>query len=352
MTKAIKRYDRMLIEFFIIALLALLLSGIIQSSMSAQSEFRGAISKNAIALTVQDDHAGMSALCNALMSNDGCTAIYKVFPYAGATALWSKEEVTNRPILEGSFFTLEQMQSAEQYAVVGKSVYEKQVTLVNGTPVIYFDTLPYTVVGVLGYENKQSDYDDAFYINLSSLMTSTRNEADGEYIIDYTGKSANRYESIVETLRFSFDEETTIMQVALNKYIPSVTDVLSDDTVIEFLMISMLMVLVSSFSVTLEWIERRKSEIAIRKQLGATTWEIVRYIITRMLLIGVITYVAAYPLYASQHGNIMQWLNYSDCTLNGFVSLAVYGICVLVSLLGCIPAVSAVKKIVPQALAR
>ena len=82
MTKAIKRYDRMLIEFFIIALLALLLSGIIQSSMLAQSEFRGAISKNAIALTVQDDHAGMSALCNALMSNDECTAIYKVFPYA------------------------------------------------------------------------------------------------------------------------------------------------------------------------------------------------------------------------------------------------------------------------------
>lgn len=130
------------------------------------------------------------------------------------------------------------------------------------------------------------------------------------------------------------------------------TDVLSDDSVIEFLLISLLMVLVSSFSVTLEWIERRKSEIAIRKQLGATTWEMLRYIVARMLIISVIAYPVAYPLYGAEHANIMRRLNYNASTMNAAYSAAVYAICIPISLLGCIPAGTAVRKILPQALAR
>ena len=352
MRQVIRRYNRIIIEFFIIALLALLLSSIIQSSMAAQSEFRGAISKNAMALDVQNYHAGMSSLFSSLISDMDCIAIYKVFPYANVTALWSREALAKRPILEGTFFSADHLQSSDRYAVVGKNVYEKQAEWIDETPVVYFDTMAYTIIGVLGYADKQSSYDDAFYVNLSSLLAASQDAADGEYIIDYAGKGGNRYDRLLEALSPDLNENTTITQIALSKYIPSVTDVLSDDTVIEFLLISMLMVLVSSFSVTLEWIERRKREIAIRKQLGATTWKIALYIVARMLLISVLAYAAAWPLYNAEHAQIMQWLNYSDCTLNIFYSLAVYGICILISLLGCIPAVSAIKKILPQALTR
>lgn len=76
------------------------------------------------------------------------------------------------------------------------------------------------------------------------------------------------------------------------------------------------------------------------------------YVLARMLLISVLAYAAAWPLYKAEHAQIMQWLHYSDCTLHISYSLAVYGICILISLFGCVPAVSAVKKILPQALAR
>ncbi len=252
MRQVIRRYYRIIIEFFVIALLALLLSGIIQSSMSAQSEFRGVISKNAIALDVQNYHAGMSSLCSALICDMDCAAIYKVFPYASVTALWSRETASKRPILEGTFFSADHLQSSERYAVAGRTVYEKQAEWIDKTPVIYFDTMPYTIIGVLGYADKQSSYDDTCYINLSSLLAEAQSTADGEYIIDYAEKHDQRYDRLLAALSPYLDEDTAIAQIALNKYIPSVTDVLSDDTVIEFLLVSMLMVLVSSFSVTLE----------------------------------------------------------------------------------------------------
>lgn len=352
MGKVMKRYARIFIEYFIIALLALLLSGIIQSAMAARSEFRAAVSNNAVAVTVQDSHAAMSEICRALMADSECTAIYKVFPYANASAVWNRSAAINRPMMSGSFFSAEQLQSSERYAVVGKNTYEKQAKMEGETPVVYFDTMPYTVIGVLGYANRTSDYDDAFYINLSSLWTEGKDAADGEYIIDYASKADFRYESILTRWTPYLHDEAKITQIALNKYIPSVTDVLSDDSVIEFLLISLLMVLVSSFSVTLEWIERRKSEIAIRKQLGATTWEMLRYIVARMLIISVIAYVVAYPLYGAEHANIMRRLNYNASTMNAAYSAAVYAICILISLLGCIPAGTAVRKILPQALAR
>ena len=352
MKKAIKRYNRIFVEYFLVALVAMVLSGIIQSSMAAQGEFRGEISKNALAIRVQDYHESIHSLYDVLAMESECTAIYKAFPYANAYAIWRRGSSAGHRMMEGSFFSTEQLQSAERYAVVGKNVYEGQVEIVDQMPVIYFDTLPYTVIGVLGYADRGSDYDNAFYINLSSLLANDKYAADGEYILDYESRSEERYERLVNQLKPYMDEETLITQIDLSKYIPSVTDVLRDDAVIEFLLLSMLMILVSSFSVTLEWIEKRKSEVEIRKQLGATTREILAYIFARMILISMAAYALALPLYTAEHSRIMRWLNYNDCAFNVFYSMATYGICAIVSFAGCVPAVSAIKRILPQAAMR
>lgn len=353
MGRSIKRYARIAITYFIIAALALLLSGIIQSIMSAQSEFRGAISSNAIAIEVRDYHGDINTFCQTLTDSDQCTAIYKVFPYANAHAVWLRNPVqAQRPILSGTFFDENHLQSSDRFAIVGKNIYSSSVEYLDQIPIIYFDTQPYEVVGVLGYADRSSDYDDTIYVNLSSLLANEKYVADGEYIVDYTVKSTDRYNDILANALQDQPLEATITQVAMNKYIPSVTNVFEDDSVINLLSISLVMVLLTSFSVTLEWIDKRKKEIAIRKQLGATTNKITVYLYSRFLVVALMMYVVAYPLYAAYHSRIMGWLQYPACTIDMLEAFLVYVACIAVSLIGCVPAITTIRKILPQALVR
>lgn len=351
--RCMKRYARIAITYFVIAVLALLLSGIIQSNMSVQREFRGAISSNAIAIEVRDYHEDSNTFCQTLADSNQCTAIYKIFPYANANAVWFRNPAQEqRPILTGTFFDENHLQSSDKFAVVGKNIYDYSVTYLDQSPIIYFDTQPYKVIGVLGYENRTSDYDDTIYINLSSLLANEKYVADGEYIIDYTAKSNNRYDEIIASVLQNQPSEATIMQVAMDKYIPSVTDVLEDNSVINLLAISLVMVLLTSFSVTLEWIDKRKKEIAVRKQLGATTGRITVYLYSRFLVVAIIMYAVAYPLYATYHSRIMEWLQYPACTIDMLEAFLVYVACIAVSLIGCVPAIATIRKILPQALVR
>lgn len=349
----IKRYARVVITYFMIAALALLLSGIIQSMLSAQSEFRGAISKNAIAIEVREYNGDVAGFCRTLADDSQCTAIYKVFPYANARAVWLRNPAEEpRPMLSGSFFDEEQLRSSDRLAVVGRNVFESNVEYLNQTPVIYFHTQAYEVVGVLGYSDRGSDYDDATYINLSSLSENGGYAADGEYILDYAAGSVDPFRAVLASVLPGQPAETTITQTAMNKYIPSIANVLEDDSVIDLLFISLLMVLLTSYSVTLEWIDKRKKEIAIRKQLGATTGRITVYLYSRFLAAALLAYAAALPLYAAYHSRIMDWLQYPSCAINLPETLLVYAACVAVSLLGCVPAIAAIKRILPQALVR
>lgn len=353
MGRSIKRYIRVAITYFMIAVLALLLSGIIQSMMSAQSEFRGAVSGNAIAVEARDYHGDVRSFCQTLMDNEQCMAIYKVFPYANTKAVWFQDPTQeNRPILQGAFFTAELLQSDDRYAIVGKNIYQSEVEFADETPIIYFDMQPYTVVGVLGYDNRSSDYDDTIYVNLSSLMANDKYVADGEYIIDYTQKFTSRFDELRTAVLQGQSPEATITQVAMSKYIPSVTNVLEDSAVVRLLFLSLVMVLFTSFSVTLEWIEKRKKEIAIRKLLGSTTSKITFYLYSRFIGIALLVYVIALPFYSALHPRIMEWLQYPNCTMDALESLWVYLLCVAVSFIGCLPAITSIRKIEPQALVR
>lgn len=353
MGRSVKRYARIAVTYFMIAALALLISGIVQSMMSAQSEFRGAISRNAIAMEVRDYRGTIHSFCQALTDEGGCTAIFKVFPYANAQAVWFRNPAQEqRPVLRGAFFDANHLESPDRFAVVGKNLLDSGVEDLEQTPVIYFDTQPYEVIGVLGYADRSSDYDDAIYINLSSLWANEKYVVDGEYIIDYADASSGNFHQIRESALRDSPSEATILQVAMDRYVPSVANVLEDDSVIHLLLISLGMVLLTSFSVTLEWIEKRKREIAIRKQLGATTTTISLYLCSRFIGVALFMYAMAYPLYSAVHSRMMEWLHYPDCTMDMLEAFLTYVACVAVSLMGCVPAIITIKKILPQALTR
>ncbi len=353
MIRTIKRYARIATTYFFIALLSLLLSSIIQSAQFAQQAFRGFVSPNAIAIEVRESESTLEAFKKAVVNNTACSAIYKIYPYANAQALWYNESIEVRPpLLKGEFFTPEHLASETYYAVVGKNVYDDKAEMQGERAIVYFNKVQCTVIGVLGDQNKTSAYDDVFYINLGALCNNQEVLADGEYLIDYTTKSNDGYSKLHLDVLPMLSANTQMTQVSVNKYIPTVMDVLQDDFMIQLIFLSALMVLFASMGIMFEWIEMRKKEIAIRKLLGATTFDLMVYLYQRFIVVSVIALIAALPIYASINAYLLNWLGYSNAQMNIRYALIVYALCVCISLIAFIPVVMQTKNVILKAFER
>ena len=185
----------------------------------------------------------------------------------------------NLPILEGSNFTLKQINSSEKLILVGKNL-KKYIITENGINYFTIDDENYRVIGIMGNDNK-TGYDDTFIINIKSMNGLSDNRA--TWSLDVSDKEAlnnfmNQFKSLgvknSAPLKFvksdMVDNKITISYLFQNY--PDFIYIF--EVVFGFGILNLIIIVYF-------WIDKSIKEIGIRKAYGATNLDIGKLILIR-----------------------------------------------------------------------
>lgn len=228
---------------------------------------------------------------------------------SGKSIFFNVKCYSNPPIMEGRFFNPKDFDDGQPTAVVGKGLSSLFVKK-NNNKYILFNNVYYRVIGIMGYRNKQSTYDNRFILNLDEVIVNDKN-----------------FESEIETARWQIDTIKANTKDSLNniynelnkngnkkiqiqidnsskKYNP-LSDALSAyKTIIIIFIIIGLVVFFSIVNVSLFWVYDMKKEVGVRKALGATNFSIITRIIFKYELIALASFLSAlicYSILSSLH---------------------------------------------------
>lgn len=347
MIHKIRRYGQIGLAFAVLALLSMILSGIVRSGIYAQSFFRSDVSKNAIAVKITDSKSDMKSFIEHLLKNENLASIDKLFSFSDVEAIWMRKALgKDYPLISGRYFTAEDLMSKERLAVVGKNRLEREAEKTSSSTAVFFDSQEYRVIGVIGNPNKETYLDDALYVNLLSLAEKTDISADGEYIFDFYNEPSAA--AFMTSLKEYFNDENTLLErVPISEYRIDVASVLKNDDFVRLLTTTVIMVVFSSFCMALSWIQKRSSEIQIRKQIGASDISILVYLFSRFFVIGIVAFLIAFAAYANIHSALMEKLNYEHAELDIKLAFLLYMLCNIAAFLGVLPCMLALRSISP-----
>lgn len=347
MLQMTRRYGQIGMAFGVLALLCMVLSGIVRSSIYALHFFRGDVSNNAIAIRIDHAEKDMEPFLQHLLTDDNVSAIHKLFPFADVEAVWIKQLAEkDYPLISGRYFTKSDLMSKERLAVVGQARFERESEKEGISTTVYFDSQPFQVIGVIGDPNKETYLDDVLYVNLFSLTEKKNISPDGEYIVDFYNQSSSS--GFIDRLKNYFNDAHVLLeQIPISNYRIDVASVLKDDDFVRLLMTTVIMIVFSSFCMALSWIQKRSSEIQIRKQVGASNVKIIAYLYSRFTIVSIIAFLIALLLYISFHNTLMERLNYAHATFDIKLASVFYLLCNLAAFAGILPCMYALRSISP-----
>lgn len=190
-------------------------------------------------------------------------------------------------ILEGRFFTKEDMDSTENLAIIGKNIIEYTI-IENNQRYLKQGNEKYKVIGIIGKNNLSTRYDDLVLYNLNSILS--RNEyvfGNTWYIDNLSLDRSNVIKNVNSTIN------NNLVQISEQNFFPNPIEFSIKSSRflvvgISFILICIFFTLVKS---TIFWIKSLELEIGIRKDYGATNLTIILDIISRYLIISILSLI-------------------------------------------------------------
>lgn len=188
-------------------------------------------------------------------------------------------------VLEGRFFTKEDMNSTENLAIIGKGILD-YTTIENNQRYLKQGNEKYKIIGVIGKNNLSTRYDDLVLYNLNSILSRNEYVLGNTWYIDNLSLNKN---IIIENVNSTINNN--LIQVSEPNFFPnpiefSIKSSRSLILGISFILICIFLTLIKS---TVFWIESLELEIGIRKDYGATNLNIFLDIISRYLIISIVS---------------------------------------------------------------
>ena len=184
-------------------------------------------------------------------------------------------------VLEGRFFNADDLNSTDKLVVVGKEVLNKCI-YEDGERYLLREKGKFKVIGVVGKEDFQTQYDDIIIYNLNSLIYDIRDVNFLNWKLDSVVYGAEELKSIVEEYDNSkllqgyvLEEDTTALEKALKN---------NEDTIISFALI-IITVFLALIQAILYWVNSLKIEIGVRKSYGASNNNIIVQLLKRYYLV-------------------------------------------------------------------
>lgn len=201
------------------------------------------------------------------------------------------------PILSGRFYTAEEIKKGEKVVLLGKNIAEKYLN--NDTNKISIDNEIYKVIGIVGYNNKISAFDENIFIPLTSLSKMTLNGF--ESIFSRQIFLSGKYDFPVKEI---FNLEKSLKKInnaisldsieKIKKDISGVSDgitVYSGEVVV--IVICMLFAILNMILINYFWIKDRRFEIGIRKAFGIKDRHIAMLLLCEFLSVVMVSSILA-----------------------------------------------------------
>lgn len=176
-------------------------------------------------------------------------------------------------LIKGRFFNSNDMQSNTKELVIGKDILKKCIKE-NNQYYLYKDNEKIKVIGVIGYKDKSSTYDNYIFYNLDAFINEIRDVNCGQWTLDSTVYNSKELKNIIiknrrDTCLKGDDND-------INKTSEIIKDTISKS---KDLFISLFIILITMIIALIQsiiyWIDKMRVEVGIRRQSGAS-----RFIIT------------------------------------------------------------------------
>lgn len=277
------------IIFFVITIFMALSISTIQSAIEDQLKLNDLTSKNAILFEIKN--------CERVSPNDFMKKLNDydniyfekrgLNPGAlnGNAIYFSKfKNIENMyPMLKGEFFKEKSFLEDKPEAVVGKNVYDKCEDI-DGTKYFQYLSINYKVIGVMGYEDRESKFDSNFLINFNSYLNAFDNINNEGYMIDSAINTKKVYNDLDTDLK-SLDGKVSMIEENNKNRNPIVESLIDSFEVLSVVLVLIAVVFLNTFNICINWILSKSREISIKKALGGTNTKIILELVFEYLKI-------------------------------------------------------------------
>ena len=262
-----------IVIFFIVSLFISLLFNIIESSYNYSKENNEILSNNAMQLEINNADINYEDLLDILNETPG---IYlekdnlSLSAYYGKFIYFNENLKYTPPLITGEFLNTEMFNSLNgKYSVIGKNL-SNLIKERNNQKYVSINGEEYSVVGIMGYSNKDSIFDEKFYVNINPHILTDIN---GKWIID--GENINGMYDIINSRAKIIDNDIKISLLSLDRAESSIANIFSNKIylIIIFVLV-VLTLLLNIINVTNNYIIKRKKEFGIRRVYGATKFKL------------------------------------------------------------------------------
>ncbi|WP_242142787.1 MULTISPECIES: ABC transporter permease [unclassified Bacillus cereus group] len=248
--------------------------------------------------------------------------LYKEYPVSDSKAIIFKgKKQPNPPIFKGRYFNEQDIKDNKKVAVIGKNIL-KEAIRENNNIYIFHENEKFLVIGILGYKDKNSMWDNYYYVNLSSLIKNTSTFfIEGTYILDAENQTNEVFENLKKKIESSGHIQLT--RIDDSRFESPITLLLNDQRLnILVICVVLLALILNTVSITSHWINYKKQEIAVRKTVGGTNWQIGRKILLEYELLVLYSFFIGFLLYVVVvKGQIITFMDYDLYPLSTFLTL-------------------------------
>lgn len=191
------------------------------------------------------------------------------------------------PLLEGEYFSYENVKNKDRIALVGKDVV-LLLPEINGKKHVKLSGTSYEVIGVVGYKNKSSVWDWSVYFPINSLPDKDQSNLSSPQLQMVLYSKSGSIEEQFEKVKALFSE-TGIDILQAQKVVP---DKMSFWQAISFrnfdnliIYIFFVVSLINSLNIAFNWVSERSYQIGIKKAFGHSDWHIINSLFLEMLLL-------------------------------------------------------------------
>ncbi len=225
-------------------------------------------------------------------------------------AIYYNDKLFNTPPLkEGRFISKEDFHNSENTVVIGSNYLDKVQQYGEDRYLIY-DNVKYKVIGVMGYDNKTSHFDNWAVINLKQLMINDESLLrihGADYKLDSTKEDV---ESSLSSLSKKIRKSNTSVNFSISSNLDDKGNSINraikkTQSLISILMILITVLFINIINATYFWINKKRKEIAIRRAFGASNKRIIKSIILELQGITLISsFIAIVTFYVLLQYNV------------------------------------------------
>lgn len=211
--------------------------------------------------------------------------------YFGKAIYFSNTMIFTPTLMNGRFISKNDFSGKSRVIVIGKNLINEQQKLGNEKYII-LNNHKYLVVGVMGYANKSSVFDNTFYINFGKDLDIDN----ASFIIDGLNSRVN-YSKLKNSVR-KINNKIKLDIVESENLKSSFSSIIFDKSYLIVVgLLTILTLILNVVNTTNYYITGKKKEIGVRRAFGASKFQVCKRIIIEYQLMAIISFMISQIVY-------------------------------------------------------